>query len=350
MTSTPGKLIYNQKTVHTRNFRTLAHNYLMERRKAGFSVSPTHSEHHLNATADLVEIIGKIYGFTKREIILGKFAGQFHDIVRDPREDLEGRNERSSADISVAVLAELSDKGQFSTIEEERKAVEYAVLHHGDPPSFFEDPKIREQTPDKLKDKIHTLLYVADGLQRLGASLIQRRSAFVGGERRLEGDLRDMRFRDKKIDAVDAILLESAVRLGWKDVEDNYPDRLESFIKPAFKIQRYWVAGLLASRGLTLYTWADMLWETRNEKRMNIFELSKLPDLPRSTNEIEKILKNKGKMTMELIKEVNQNHDLMHSSMEAALYFSSYYKRDSQKAIKAWHPTEEYARLWKKEM
>jgi len=343
-------LQHNPVDVYSRYFRALSHQRLDERRAEGLPVSSAHSEAHLNGVGDLVPLIGQAYGFSDKEIMLGRFAGQFHDIVRSGREDLGDQDERESSDKAQSILLDLDSNGLFHTTLTERESISYAILNHGTPPAFFKDPDTRETTPADLKDRLQTMLYISDGLQKLGAPLIHRRSAFVGGERREEGDLKDMRYHGEPISAIDAILLESAVRLGWKNVEGLYPQTVRPFIEPAFAIQREWVYGLLAGNGIFIDKWVDMLWNTRNSKGQNIFELSKLGNPPKDLLEIETVLAEKGKITDVEIEDAIMHPDLMISANEAAIYFSSRYKDDSNKTIKEWNPRGEAARKWKKGM
>ncbi len=336
--------------IYARYFAILSHHNIRDRRIAGLYVSAAHSEAHLNGVAALIPKIGAVYNFSLKETQLGIFAAQFHDIVRSGREDLGDKDEKESAEKATSILAELDTRGAFPSSIEEREAVSFAIINHEIPPVFFNDPETREDTPQVLSERVHTMLHVADVLQRLGVPLIHRRSAFVGGERRNEGDLKGMQYQGEGIDAIHAIILESAVRLGWKSVEHIYPKRLAEVISPAFSVQREWVTGLLASRNLDISGWADILWSTRNEQDKNIFELSKLPNSPDSKDEIIKILQEVGKITDNDIKNSASNPDLVESSKEAAFYFSSHYNDDPSKAIEAWTPQGEYAIHWKKEM
>jgi uncharacterized protein with NAD-binding domain and iron-sulfur cluster len=152
------------------------------------------------------------------------------------------------------------------------------------------------------------------------------------------------------IDAIDAILLESAVRLGWKNTEGAYPRRLRPFIQPAFAIQREWVAGLLVHKRMDTGDWAEMLWDTRNSTGQNIFELARLEELPESPDDIYDRLDEVGRIDELVVFEAMQDPDLVTSSVEAALYFSAHYKDDPVAAIKAWNPEGEHAKMWKKGM
>lgn len=336
--------------VYARYFQILTHRHLQERRDAGLPVSSAHGENHLRGVSSLIPAIGEAYGFSEKEIVLGRFVAQFHDIVRSGREDLGLQDETESAQKAQEVLDQIDKKGSFLVSTEEREAISFAIINHGKTPSHFKDPLTREGTPVDLKDRLHTMVYVADGLQKLGAPLIHRRSAFVGGERRLEGDLKDMRYEGREIDAIDAILLESAVRLGWKNVEGMYPVRLRRFIQPAFEIQREWVTGLLVVKRMDVGDWAEVLWNTRNSDGKNIFELSKLPDVPKSMDDIIDRLEAAGKITEFEIMDALNDPDLVASSVEAAVYFSQGYQDDSAELVKAWAPEGEYAKMWKKGM
>lgn len=336
--------------VYARLFSRLTQYYLQERRDAGLPVSSAHSEAHLRGVSDLVPAIGKAYGFSEREVLLGRFAGQFHDIVRSGREDLGTQDEEESASKSEAVLSELNERGQFLTTPEEREAVSFAILNHGKPPAFFKDPERREETPQALKDKIHTMLYVSDGLQKLGVPLIHRRSSFVGGERRIEGDLKDMQYQGSTLSAIGAILLESAVRLGWKNVEGLYPQKVRPFIEPAFAIQRRWVSALLANKAWSMYEWASRLLNTRNGNGQNLFELSKIQNPPGTIQEIIDKLVQVGRVSNDSILAAQSDLDLVLSSVEAASYFAQRYKEDPVDAIRDWSPTGEIAKAWKKAM
>lgn len=346
-------LTHDPVDVYARYFRSLSHQYLEQRRREGKPVDSSHSEYHLNADADLIPVIGAVYGFSDREVVLGRFAAQFHDIVRSGREDLGLQDEMDSARISTAILVDLNQKGDFLTSEEEREAVEFAILNHSKKPAFFSDPETREDTPQTLKDRLHTVLYVADALQKLGAPLIMRRSAFVGGKRRETGDLKEVTIDGRPIDAVDAVLLESAVRLGWKNVEEDYPNRLRAYIQPAFSIQRDWVGALLASRNLDVRMWANLIWNARNGNGQNILEFTSdtAANPPKSIEEIIEILVNRGKITDGKVAELSLHRDLVESSVEAVEYFSTNWQNPDQSAvIQDWNPVGEFAKMWKKGM
>jgi hypothetical protein len=336
--------------VYARYFGRLSHRHLEARRKAGEQVSSAHSETHLNGVSSLIPAIGEAYGFSQREVVLGRFAAQFHDIVRTGREDQDKREVTESAMKAHAVLDELERCGTFATTFDEKAAVDFAILNHGRTPTIFRNPDTREVVPSELHDRLHVMLYISDGLQKLGVPLIHRRSAYVGGERLSEGDLKDVTYEGRKIDAVEAIVLESAVRLGWKNAEDDYPERVKPFIQPAFATQREWVTGLLAARRLDVARWADMLWNARDEQGRNVFEIPNLSNAPKSQQEIIDVLNTKGKISDDAIAQAREDGDLMYSSVEAALHFSNRYKGSPRLAIEEWNPRGERAKIWKKGM
>lgn len=340
-------------------FRDLTHQHLQARRDAGLPVSSSHAEGHLNATADLVSILGGAYGFTEKETLDGRFAAQHHDDERSSTEGSGGVEERASARIAISLLRDLGAQGVFSTDFTERMATAHAIVNHGTPPDFFEDPQRREEIPESLSDRLHAVLYIADGLQKLGAPLVARRSAYVGGERRgvkpsgEAGDLHDVMYDGKPITAIQAVLLESAVRLGWRNVEELYPRRFAEFIEPAFEIQRDWVVGLLASQGMDMKAWVTMVWNSRDSSGRNIFDLAKknVKTPPATAEEVLSVLNERGRLTDERIEQARRDDDLMGSAVEAVDYFSaSWQEPDQAQVIRDWNPQGERAKMWKEGM
>lgn len=348
------QLRHEPAAVYTRLFQGLTHRMLQERRDAGIAVSSSHSEPHLNGVANLVENLAPAYGLNEREILLGRIVGQTHDIDRSISESVGNEDEVRSAEDTDRELVKWNEEKIFRTTPEEREAISYAIINHSLTPEHFKDPATRDTVPEGLGRRIGDIIYVADGLQKLGAPLIHRRSGFVGGERResKEGDLKDMQYQGQPIDAVQAVLLESAVRLGWKNREDVYPERFRSYIEPAFAIQRDWVSGLLADRGMDMAAWVDMLWNSRTAEGMNIFELtaSKLDDPPTSPVNVWYVIHNIGRMTQERIDKAGNDPDLMASATEAVLYFSERWNQDQVEAIKNWKPNGQRAKMWQKGM
>lgn len=345
--------------VYDRYAGIMVHRVLQKRRATpGESVSETHSENHLRGVSELSKVIAEEYGLPQREVVLVQIPSRFHDSERSGREDLGLQDEQASVDQLNRFLDHAEMRGKFSVSLDEREAMGFATLYHGKTPAHFKDPLTKEDTPVELKDRLHTVLYVADALQKLGFPLIYRRSAFVGGERigvnkeGKRGDMIDMTHQGVPIDPVSAVLLESAVRLGWKNSEGDYPKRLARFIQEPFRIQREWVTGLLAARGLTLATWSEMLMSTFAPKGENVFQLAKsnLDNVPATVQEVEEILLARSGITPEMIQEASFDPDLMSSSVEAVEYFSGRFLEDTGKVIREWNPQGEHAKMWKKGM
>lgn len=345
--------------VYDRYAGIMVHRVLQQRRATpGESVSETHSENHLRGVSNLFKVIAVEYGLPPEEVVLGQIPSRFHDSERSGREDLGLQDEQASVDQLNRFLDHAERRGKFSVSSSERDAMDFATLYHGKTPAHFKDPLTKEDTPSELKDRLHTVLYVADGLQKLGYPLIYRRSAFVGGERiginkdGKPGDMIDMVYQGEQIDPVHAVLLESAVRLGWKNSESDYPLRLARFIQEPFRIQREWVAGLLAARGLTIETWSQMLMATINSKGENVFQLAKsnLDNVPATAQDVATVLQERSGITAEMIHVASLDRDLMASSVEAVEYFSGRFLEDTGKVIKAWNPEGKHAKMWKKGM
>ncbi|GEM_PF-2607804 len=344
---------------YSRNFQRITHALLQDRRNRGLPVSSSHAEPHLNGTADLIPIIGAAYGFSERENILGRLTGQLHDIERSSGEGSGGVEKSHSATVANLIMIRLDEKGLLQTGFVDRVSVMHAINDQGKPPDYFEDPNRREEIPTNLRDRLHAVLYIADGLQKLGAPLVARRSAYVGGERRgvkpngEAGDLNGVMYGGKQVSAIQAVLLESAVRLGWRNVEELYPKRFADFIEPAFEIQRDWIAGLLTSQGLDMARWVELVWNSRDSNGRNIFDLAKksVKTPPSTPQEVLSVLFERGRLNDERIDNARNNGDLMVSAVEAVEYFSaSWQNPDQAKVIEGWNPQGEHAKMWKKGM
>ena len=339
-----------------RHFAHLSHLQLKARRRAGEIVDSAHAEWHLKRVAAWADPIGEAYGFPPRVVELAKIAALFHDVFRSPRQDLGLKDEEASAQRAVHLLEHPKMQKLFVTTDEERKAVSYAIIHHGETPTLLKNTATRNDIPETLADKLHVVLYISDGLEKLGEPLIMRRSAFVGGKRLSEGDLKEVtytgtnaRLRQSggKLDPIKAILLESAIRIGWKNVEDVYPEQVRPHVEPAYATQRDWVAGLLAAEGLTVEAWVDMVMNTINTRGQNSFQFSGINPPPASVQEVVSILKGRGGMTDEIIQRAAQDTDLVTSSVEAASHFSSQYDKSPEEALEKWKPRRRLAKAWK---
>src|SRR3990172_1986692 len=88
---------------------------LEERLAQQEDLSGAHSKSHLTITANLTQLIGKIYQFGERELFLAYFAALFHDIVRSAQEDQSSNDEKLSAQIAHQLLE------QFKPTSEEKE-------------------------------------------------------------------------------------------------------------------------------------------------------------------------------------------------------------------------------------
>lgn len=298
-----------------------------------------HDKWHLRVVAGDVPAIAQKFNVASSDVPLIQISALGHDLVRSKGMGNELNDEEASASIVVRFLEEANQKGLFPTTPEQREAASFAIIHHGEPPV---------KNPSTLAEKAHAVLYTADGMQKLGESLIKRRSEHVGGTRRIEGDLQDF-----AVSAEQAVLMETAVRIGWITTQESFPDHVKDIIAEKYEMQREWIYGILAAQGYTMQTWAEMVYNTRNSVGKNIFEITnkiKQDQLPKSADEIRQKLEIVGGMNNEGIQQAAKNPDLMQSSIEAVDYFSSHYKDDSRQTTENWHPQGNMAKKWKNKL
>ena len=305
-------------------------------------VSSTHSKSHLTITANLTQLVGKIYKFSEQELFLVYFAALFHDLVRSPSQDKDLQDEQLNAQQAVELLE------NFEVSDEEKMAVSYAIINHGSNPSWMENPSTRETSPQSLKEKIRFALYVADKIEQNGVRVIARRSAFVAGERlnKKNGDLRAFGFKPKK-DELLVVALESALRLTFINPEIIYPQRLKSIVKPLYVLHRAFVYGILKALNLSVYKLAQIILETKRVDGKNLKEVRKMKDIS-DLKDLSNLIKTKGQLSDEQIQ--NTNKETSEAAKEAVAYFSSHYAQDIDQLMLNWKPENEIAKTWQREM
>lgn len=305
-------------------------------------LSGAHSKSHLIITANLTQLIGKIYQYIDRELFLSYFAALFHDIVRSPAQDKDLNDEKLSAKIAINLL------GQFHPTDEEKEAAAYAIENHGRNPSWMENPKSRENSPQSLKGKLHFALYVADKIEQNGVRVIARRCSFVAGERlhKENGDLQEFGFKPDKDEAL-VVAIESILRITFINPENIYPQKLRPIIAPLFKIHRLFTCAVLKSLHLNIKDIAGIILETKRADGKNLIEVRKIKGIKDSRDLTDMIAK-MGQITDSEIQSVSDN--LVKSSTEAIEYFGSHFEQDIDLLMLNWKPNNKTAQDWQRQM
>lgn len=305
-------------------------------------LSGAHSKSHLTITANLTQLIGKIYQFSDRELFLSYFAALFHDIVRSPAQDKDLNDEKLSAKIAINLL------GQFLPTDEERKAVAYAIENHGTNPIWMKDPAIRENPPQNLKEKLHFALYVADKIEQNGVRVIARRSAFVAGERlkKANGDLKAFGFKPNKDEDL-VVVIENVLRITFINPENIYPQKLRPILVPLFKIQRAFTCAILKSVNLSTEDIAGIILETKRADGKNLIEVRKIKGI-KDSRDLTDMIEEMGQITDLQIQSVSSN--LVKASCEAVEYFGSHFEDDIDQLMLNWKPKSEIAKNWQRQM
>lgn len=305
-------------------------------------ISGVHSKSHLTITANLTQLIGKIYQFSERELFLSYFAALFHDIVRSPAQDKDLNDEKLSAKIAINIL------GQFHPTDEERKAVAYAIENHGTNPVWMKDPVKRENPTQNLKEKLHFALYVADKIEQNGVRVIARRSAFVAGERlhKENGDLKSFGFKPNKDECL-VVAIECVLRLTFISPEDIYPQKLSSILKPLYKVQRLFTCAILKSLSLGIEDIAGIILKTKRVDGKNLIEVRKIKGI-KDSRDLTDMIERMGHITDLRIQSVSDN--LVKSSTEAIEYFGSHFEQDIDQLMLDWKPENKIAKNWQRQM
>lgn len=304
--------------------------------------SGTHSKSHLVMTANLTQLIGKLYKFSDMELFLTYFAALFHDIVRSSSEDSQKQDEKLSAKKAVSELE------QFNPTDEEKAAIYYAIINHGKNPSWMENPSSRENSPQSLKKKLHFVLYVADKIEQNGVRVIARRSAFVAGERlhKENGDLKVFGFKPSKDENL-VVAIETTLRLTFINPEAIYPKKLELIIKPLYKIQRDFMFGIMKKLNLTVERLAQIILDTRRPDGKNLIAVRNIQEVKDSKN-LAGMIEKLGQITDSEIQSASD--DLVKSSSEAVEYFGSRFKEDIDQLMLNWKPKNKIAQDWQRKM
>lgn len=305
-------------------------------------LSGAHSKSHLTITANLTQLVGKIYQFNERELFLSFFAACFHDIVRSPSQDVELNDEKLSAQVALNLLE------QFHPLGEEKEAVIFTIENHGHNPTWMENPNTRENLPQDLKEKLHFALYVADKMEQNGVRVIARRSAFVAGERlhKQNGDLQDFGFHPNK-DEFLVVALETALRLTFINPESIYPKKLEPILKPLYQTQRDFMFGIMKCLNLTVERLAQIILETRRPDGKNLKEVRRIKEV-KDSKDLAGMIEKQGQITDSEIQSASL--DLVEASAEAIKYFASLYEQAIDQLMLKWKPENSVAKEWQRQM
>lgn len=315
---------------------------ILEEKLPQIELSGAHSKSHLTITANLTQLIGRIYYFNERELFLSYFAALFHDIVRSPAQDKELKDEILSAKKAVKLLQE-----NFAVTKEEKEAVSYAIENHGTNPKWMENSKTRENPPQKLKEKIYFALYVADKIEQNGVRVIARRSSFVAGERlnKEDGDLKAFGFKPNKDEAL-VVAIESILRITFINPEYIYPQKLKPIMTSLFKVHRVFTCALLKSLNLNIEDIARIILETKRADGKNLIEVRRIK--VKDSQDLIGMIKKVGQITDSQIKSTSD--DLVKASSEAVKYFGSHFEQDIDQLMLSWKPQGKVAKNWQRQM
>lgn len=315
---------------------------LEERLAQQTKLSGAHSKSHLTITADLTQLVGKIYNFSEKELFLSYFSALFHDIVRSAQEDQSSNDEKLSAQVANQLLE------HFEPTSEEKETVIFAIENHGSNPGWMKNTKSRENPPQSLKEKIRFALYVADKIEQNGVRVIARRSAFVAGERlhKENGDLHSFGFHPNK-DEFLVVAVETALRLTFINPETIYPKKLELIIQPLYRVQRDFMFGIMKRLNLTVERLAQIILETRRPDGKNLKEVRKIKEV-KDGKDLAGMIEKQGLIADSEIQSASS--DLVESSVEAVKYFSSRYEQDIDQLMLNWKPEKKWAKLWQRQM
>ncbi len=318
------------------------------RRRRGEAISEAHSETHLGNVAAIAVDIAFLYNFSARELFLAAAAGKMHDMIRLATEDPVTKGDEASANAARTLLRKENRKGYIETTLAEQEAIWYAIALHGEYPHWLVDPKIRNNPPDTLEDKLHFALFVADKIEANGPRVIARRSSFVGGERlrKDEGDLRDFGFEPER-DKAKAVALESAIRLTFVNPEGIYPDKLEPIVRPLYAVQREFVFGLSKALSLSTKDVAQELMERKNSTGKNMLEARNVA-LPEDIDALQTLIETVGGITNSSIDQTTS--DVALSALFTVNYFSGRYADNLDMAIDEWQPQTPTATRWRQGM
>ncbi len=325
--------------------RNLAFLMRQSLRESG-EVSEAHGITHLKTTAKMTELGGMLYGFSYQEYLLAYGAGIGHDWERSPSEDPTERNELASARKLTGLMVRLNQRGLFSTTNEERDEVGFAVENHGETPGFFLDPATRDETPSELGDRIHASLFIADKIEANGARVIARRASFVAGDRlnNPQGDWQKFGYRPDKDEAL-VVAIESMLRLGVINPQYIYPEKIRKIIDPLYEVQREFVRGVFKARGLQISDIAELLLDRKRDDGKNMLQVRKL-GAPSDPHELAAFLSERTGVSDASIGATSR--DVADSALEAVRDFSQ--TPDLDGLIETWKPRGRAAKRWVHDM
>lgn len=307
-----------------------------------------HEESHLRSVARLTELAGLSAGFCSRDIELARIAGWFHDFERSMNETNSDSDEALSVKAAVRFANQMHQNLLYYTSQDEREAIESAILKNGRPPEFFTSkPDVKQWT---LPVRVQAALFVADKMEANGVWVIARRSQFVGGARLCaeDADLPKFGLQPGK-DAIKAVLLEGAVRIAFINPEGIYPQVFRPLTSKMYDPQRDFMHGLLSAEGMSIADYTQLLLKTKlltdlNQPNYLQARIKKFLD------EADLVVKltNPGGLSDTGIE--NAKGDLANSAAEAVTYFSTGYIQPLEVLVETWDPQYTQARLWKKDM
>lgn len=314
-----------------------------------------HDIAHGERVGNRVLSIANPCGLNEREVELTQGALVFgHDYVRSPRQDIGGSDERRSAEETEIILVQMNNRGIYLTTAQEREAIAYAIERHEETPYWLKNPLTRNKVPEEQKNRLWLALWFADGLDKTGEWAVIKRT-FYCAARLTRGDLKEARYvgSNEKImnssgkpDIIDAILIQSALQRGWSNLESMY-SMISSIAKPAFEVEKRWILGLLAAKELTLSGWAEMSYNTVNNKGENIFQFSRANPYPVSIEEVIKTLVENSGIKDEEVQEAAYDRDRVNSAVEIALYLSQNQDKPLGQVLRVWQPKGEEAKKMK---
>ncbi len=275
--------------------------------KRNCDLSAAHNFGHVSRVAINAYLIVKVLGGTEREAELARAGGYLHDFIRSRSEGVD--DEAASAEKARPMLLQLVKSGVFTnceanailvSIKTESVPKELLVSEEKDNISYFLEDTIR---------LIRLAVFLGDKLDANGAFVIARRSQFVGGERLCHGDLKNLKERletekhpfAKELDSEMAVLLESYVRLGFKNNQSFYPKWFLPVVNDLFSKQREFYYALLSANGLQESDIANSLIEIRypgiNAGDIKKWE-TKRPD---STSEVNRVTIEEREAALEVV-------------------------------------------------
>lgn len=181
----------------------------------------------------------------KRASVLGAIAGNLHDYHREAKET------EPHGHVGAEHLKELWNSGEVTMDTQEFDSVYRSIYtHEASLPQLFDifgDPIGQKQ--QILPAVIAFSLKTGDGiLEASGYRVLERRAFFVGKERMLHGDLKDVFRYPEESDL--AVIGETLRRLYGKLPIDSYPKWVKEYGEKLHSVQYLLLKGLLEYRGL----------------------------------------------------------------------------------------------------